>query len=170
MNPCSNLIPESLESALSIPVKKTKSLFICTGNTCRSPMCAALYNDRFAGDDSAAFSRGLYADGSSITRNAAMVLKENGIVSTSANPYADHFSKTVTEDDMEMSDLVIGVSSSHAMELIFRFPSCASKITSLPMNIPDPFGGDLADYRLCFTRIEEALDAMFVKETPNENC
>ena len=34
-------------------------LFVCTGNTCRSPMCAALFNDRYAGLTRHAVSAGL---------------------------------------------------------------------------------------------------------------
>ncbi len=151
-------------------MKKTKILFICTGNTCRSPMCAAIYNARYAGKGAAALSRGLYADGSPITSHAAAVLKENKIPSTAFNGYEEHFSRTVTKADVETADLVVGVSSSHAMELLFRFPEYASKITCLPTDIPDPYGGDRTAYQVCFDRIDEALSRMFAKEAPFEDC
>ena len=54
----------------------SKVIFICTGNTCRSPMAAAVLNHYGAPKGIFAFSRGIYADvGAPISENAAKALE-----------------------------------------------------------------------------------------------
>ena len=144
------------------PIKKQTVLFVCTGNTCRSPMCAALFNDRYAGLTHHAVSAGLMADGSPISANAVSALENADVPSRKPdNDYKSHVSRTVTEEMMEQANIVVGVTSSHAMQLMMRFPSCASKITVMPTEISDPFGGNLARYEACLADIDRALKTAF---------
>ncbi len=142
------------------PPKETV-LFVCTGNTCRSPMCAALFNDRFAGLTRHAVSAGLYADGSGISENAVRALENAGVRCTDGNDYVHHVSRNVTEEMVAEAEAVVGVTSSHAMQLMMKFPAYASKIAVLPTEISDPFGGDLARYEACLGDIDRALRAAF---------
>lgn len=138
-------------------------LFVCTGNTCRSPMAEAVFN-RFYSDGKTgrrAFSAGLFADGSGISANAENALKKIGITDFS------HTSQNVTAEMMRRSEKVVGITSSHAARLMMAFPEFASKITSLPTDIPDPYGGDEEEYDKCLKTIMGALREMFGE--PNEN-
>ncbi len=146
---------------------RKRILFVCTGNTCRSPMAAAVYNARYAGMDSLATSAGLAADGSGISRNAALALAAEGILSEAGNAWQNHISHTVTETDVASAAMVVGITSRHAMSLIFAFPEAAGKITSLPMDIPDPYGGDEMKYGVCLAQIETALEVMFGQHDEN---
>ncbi len=148
--------------------KKKQILFVCTGNTCRSPMAAAVFNARYAGEEWQAVSAGLAADGAGISRNAVLALSEAGIPSQPGNDYRTHVSHTVAEADIARAELVVGITNRHAMSLLFAFPEAAGKITALPQDIEDPFGGDAAVYRLCLTQIQQALAEMFV-ENHEEN-
>jgi protein-tyrosine-phosphatase len=124
-------------------------------------MCAALFNDRFAGMTNHAVSAGLAADSSPISANAIFALEDFGIRSTPANDYKNHVSHSVTESDLERADEVICVSSSHMMALIMRYPGFASKITSLPFAISDPYGGSIEEYKKCLSDISSALSEIF---------
>ena len=150
-------------------IPKDTVLFVCTGNTCRSPMCAALFNDRYAGLTRHAVSAGLMADGSPISENAVRALEKADIPSRKPdNDYKSHVSRTVTADMIENAAVVVGVTSSHAMQLILRFPAYASKITVMPAEISDPFGGSPARYEACLSDIDRALRAAFGLDLPEE--
>ena len=62
---------------------------------------------------------------------------------------------------MAAADLVVGITGRHAMQLILMYPAYASRITALPRDIADPYGGDLPEYEDCLQQIGEALADMF---------
>lgn len=144
--------------------------FICTGNTCRSPMAAAVANDLAKKETLGvpegmkelstlrlqAFSAGLGArEGDPITENAKLALEEVGIATPS------HAAHTLTEEEAKTYDYLVGMTSSHVMQLVYSFPAMASKILRMPKEIPDPFLGDLSVYRACLANIKEGITDLF---------
>lgn len=145
------------------PVRRV--LFVCTGNTCRSPMAAALLNHMSSSRGCAdkpqivAASAGLYApEGAPISPHAAEVLEEAGVTSAQ---YAAHRARTVTEDLISEADEVIALTGGHAMELMMRYPQYAAKILTLPMDIPDPYGDDKDAYRACLDMLSYAITVRY---------
>lgn len=135
-------------------------LFVCTGNTCRSPMAAAVFNHLYS-DRGVAVSAGLAADGSPISANAVHALRQKGIPSTEKNDYESHTSRTVTAEMMKAADRIIGISARHAMALMSAFPEYAEKIEAMPSDIADPFGGSAEVYTRCLADIEAAEKRLF---------
>lgn len=125
-----------------------KILFVCTGNTCRSPMAAAVWR-QMGGE---AESAGLRApSGAPASGNSVRVMDEEGI------DLRDHRSSPVTEDLLRWADLVLCMTQEHAFMLRMFFPSFADKVRVMPVEVPDPYGGSLEDYRAAARRICEAL-------------
>ena len=141
-------------------------LFVCSGNTCRSPMAAALFNYLFGKDGRRALSAGLVANGSPISSGAEKALRDRGVPCTDDNDYIHHISHNVTREDVEKARLVVAVTGFHATQLIMRFPEHATKISVLPEDVPDPYGGSDEEYAECLKTIEKMLVAVFppVKE------
>lgn len=142
--------------------------FVCTGNTCRSPMAEAVANalaKEQGRKDLRAFSAGLYAcDGEPIAQNAVLALEAAGVEAVAGRDYHRHIAHNLTEREAEEYDLLVGMTSGHAMELMMRYPAAAEKITCMPHGISDPYGGDAARYRACLAEITECVRALLAAE------
>ena len=151
-----------LERTDPSPRGTTKVCFVCTGNTCRSPMAAALYNHLNKGSDRYAISMGLYAyDGMPISKNAAKALEAEGIASDRDNPYLDHVARSCNAHTLADCDRIVGISEAHTLELIARYPELATKIYSMPKSISDPYGGDIEVYKACLAEIKAGIKELF---------
>lgn len=153
--------------------ERTKNIcmycFVCTGNTCRSPMAQALLNHYGAPYGILAFSRGICAiEGDAISENAVKALSFEGVASEGANDYMSHRARQFKKEDFEHCDGVFAISPSHANALIMAFPEYAGKVRVLG-EIADPFGKDLDAYRACLADIKEGIKSAFPYIFEDEN-
>ena len=139
-----------------------KVLFVCTGNTCRSPMAEAIFNHITENDDFSASSCGVFADGiSPISENAKLSLKEIGIDSW-------HTSKKISSEILREADLIIGMTENHAKSIVSAFPEFSDKVFVMPFDISDPYGCSLEVYRDCRNEIEKGV-RMIISVLSGEN-
>jgi len=126
-------------------------VFICTGNTCRSPMAEGLARE-ILGSDIQVESAGLAAwEGETASVQAVQVLKEKGIDLTS------HQARLVRREILATADWIIPMTGAHEMQLKEAFPEFAPKIKRLGswvrershQDISDPWGGSVERYRRC---------------------
>ena len=108
-----------------------------------------------------AYSAGLYAcEGDPIADNAVKALELAGVEAVPDMDYRCHTAHTLTAEEIEDYDLLVGLSGSHVMELLMRYPQAAQKIVGMPRSICDPYGGDLDVYAACLGEITRGVEAL----------
>lgn len=145
---------DECEAIVSTDHDKYEVCFVCSGNTCRSPMAEAYYNHRHGNGKRVAVSAGLAPRvGDPINPLAAEALKRAGIEPSDENDYLAHEARELDDEIFESCHRICAMTSQIAFLLILNFPLYADKITSLEQDVPDPYGGDLAQYEATLDRI-----------------
>lgn len=147
-------------------VNDWRVLFICTGNTCRSPMAEAIFNHKWK-EKGTARSAGIFAaDGQGAAQHTIEVLKENGIRCT-------HQSRALQQEDLQWATHIFTMTSNHKDMIIKSYPALADKTFTLKefvdnshhsLDVSDPFGGDKVVYRSLYAELDGLIGKLFGNE------
>lgn len=124
-------------------------IFVCTGNTCRSPMAEYYLRSKNL-DGVNVTSRG-FNGGDVANENSVTVMKEIGI------DIKNHISSYITPNDIQSADAIFCMTESHKQILMLSGAE-QNKLHVLGGGIPDPFGLDVETYRTCRDDIFKAID------------
>jgi arsenate reductase len=126
-------------------VPRTKVLFLCIGNACRSQMAEAIARQQ-ASDVIEASSAGLVPFGE-IPGTTLAVLRERGISADGQT------SKPLRPEDVSAADLVVNMTG-RSGTAIFKKPVAAIE----DWDVGDPYGSNLAVYREIRDQIEKRVE------------
>lgn len=130
-------------------------IFLCTGNTCRSPMAQAIA-EKYISEHHLpliADSAGLAAfPGAPASENAVMVMREKGadLSSFRAKPFTKEIAQT--------ADFIYCMTPEHLYAAQSLFPAQKDKMALLAESpVSDPYGGNAEVYRKTAGEIEKAV-------------
>ena len=126
-----------------------KILFVCTGNTCRSPMAQGIATKLFP--DFIFSSAGIYVNStSSASSYAVEALKDLNI------DISSHISSQLTKELTNDFDYIIPMTLAHK-QMLLAFGVEYDKIISFNEEIADPYGCSLEVYKNCAKQIENNI-------------
>jgi L-threonylcarbamoyladenylate synthase len=134
---------------------RTTILFVCSGNTCRSPMAEGLARqilaEKLAVPESELEKRGINVisagsfamPGARAAPHAVDALRDLGV------DLSRHRSRPLSVELIHQADVVYTMARNHAMAAMSLVPSAAEKVMTLApgRDIDDPIGSDIGVYR-----------------------
>jgi protein-tyrosine phosphatase len=163
-----------LPAPVGIPPPVRSILFVCTGNTCRSPLAEALGKrmlaDRLGCAPEELESRGYLLQsagvaalpGDAASPTAVTVAEELGA------DLSAHRSRPLNPELLAGATDVIAMTRSHAFALELRFPGVGPApilLCGTEPDLDDPIGGEADVYRDCAQTIARHLDRFITEWT-----
>lgn len=145
-----------------------KILFVCTGNTCRSPMAEVILKHKQL-DNVDVRSAGIYAmPNAEMSAHAQQVLYE-------ANMTHQHLATQLSITEMEWADLILTMTTAHKDTIIANFSNAEQKVFTLKEytsevsggNVVDPYGGSIGIYKETFAELTTLVERLVQKIEEN---
>ena len=144
-------------------------VFICTGNTCRSPMaeaiCKSLLADRLGCAAADLPSRGWVIASAGLAAMEGMPAAPEAVevARTHGGDLSAHRSKPLSEDLAHRADLLLGMTSGHVHALQEALASLPVEIRPLSPagdDIADPIGQPAAAYEACALQMRACIESL----------
>jgi len=146
-------------------------LFVCTGNTCRSPIAAAAAGAELA-------RRGwshvrVQSAGTAAATDAAASAHAVTVMGEQGLDISGHRARAVSPEQLEWADLVLAMAPAHLAALAELGAGHKAALISdflegsaVGQPVDDPFGGDVDDYRRTYEVLATAVSRLLDRLEP----
>jgi protein-tyrosine-phosphatase/tRNA A37 threonylcarbamoyladenosine synthetase subunit TsaC/SUA5/YrdC len=149
-------------------------LFVCTGNTCRSPLAEALCKRLLAQrlscavEDLPAHGFHVLSAGLSATAGGPAAVEAEQTAQKLGADLSAHRSQPLTPELVERADYLLGMTHSHvhALTNYFGHLGATPRLLDPSGDIADPIGGDQPVYEECSQQIRRCLEAFIAEIAP----
>lgn len=133
-------------------------IFVCTGNTCRSPLAESYAKTIF--DNHEFLSRGVMVSGTKTSEESMNIIRDKALVTP--NP------PTGLQPEEVEDSLLLAMTESHKSYVKTIFPYAnvhllSEYATGESKDISDPFGGNADDYSAVFEEIKSYIDKLSIE-------
>ncbi|MDO5293749.1 MAG: low molecular weight protein arginine phosphatase [bacterium] len=131
----------------------SRLIFVCTGNTSRSPMAKAIYERMDKENHIRVFSRGLVVlFPEPANPKACAVLKNNDL------DIEGHVSTALVDTDITENTLILTMTEKQKQTVMEEFENATDVYTikefvGMDGDVMDPYGGTLLEYEECFAEL-----------------
>ena len=152
-------------------------LFVCTGNTCRSPMAEGMFrkimSDRLHCDPNALVDRGVIAASAGLAAaiGAAASPETVQIMANRGIDLSDHASQPLTNQLLDQANYIYTMTHQHRRSILAERPELKQRVEVLSRNgsdISDPIGGGMQEYVKCEYEIEQHLQSILKEHNPGQ--
>lgn len=138
-------------------MKYSRLIFVCTGNTSRSPMAKAIYERMDKENHIRVMSRGLVVlFPEPVNPKACAVLKNNDL------DIEGHVTTALSSTDITENTLILTMTEKQKQTVLEEFDNATDvytlkEFTGADGDVIDPYGGTLLEYEECFAEISQLV-------------
>ena len=158
-------------------------LLVCTGNTCRSAMAEALFEDaidrssELAGEIKVDSAGTFACEGQEATSKACQAIEEMGL------DLDKHKAKQISAELVDWADLILAMEAGHIEHMEAMFPEAEPKMHTIigyaegvpgfpgdsGYDIEDPYGEPIEEYRSCAQQLREYIKKIVARMEKEAN-
>ncbi len=142
--------------------KFKKLIFVCTGNTCRSPMAETIYKNLDQEDEIQVTSRGIVVlFNEPINSKAELILNKYNL-----DP-VNHVARGLKKQDIDEETLILTMTNSHKNNILEQFPDASvwtiKEFVGEEGDVTDPYGGSLLEYEETYMELSRLVKKTMYK-------
>ncbi|NLI58417.1 MAG: low molecular weight protein arginine phosphatase [Clostridium sp.] len=147
-------------------------LFVCTGNTCRSPMAEGIFNHFILNEDKLNGIKASSAGISVFGGDGANPKAQKAVKELFGIDISSHRSRAISKEDLEKADIILTMTRGHKEIILSIMPNVKFKTWTLKeyvlgdknlnesMDVQDPYGMSEKEYKNCAQELKELIDEL----------